>query len=411
MKRPQYKYPMYRQLLDTSDYHIDELVDKLFNDDDIVARYPQRVKQNIVLYACNFIKFGTVSIPTGHGYFVEHKHPFNTEVYADKALTLMKDAGYITRVMKGYRNAGYETGFSSIFEPTQLFTKVFESAEIPKVVRINTEILERIDRRNNHKRGNRAINAIKTLKKSAQMSNMNRAYFSRFSLNHPTMYSLDIFENVYLNRLPTPREQEIYGMRIYQCHGKSYQQLPYDIRKDLTINGEPTIEVDYSTLHLNMLYARSGAHTPSGDLYNMVADEIGIESTKALRRCIKHICMVAINAMSYKSFMSAYNVDMGYEIRKVVETYGIAVKDVLCAFEAAHPALKQYINSDIGIQLQSDDGDIMMDILQQMQSDDILGLPLHDSIICQKGNEDRVAEIMKEKYEEYTGYSIGVSVK
>jgi hypothetical protein len=53
------------------------------------------------------------------------------------------------------------------------------------------------------------------------------------------------------------------GGRFY---GTWWQQIPKEIRPQLLIDGEPTIEHDYPQLHPNMLYAQIGARL-EGDAY------------------------------------------------------------------------------------------------------------------------------------------------
>ncbi|HCS18031.1 MAG TPA: hypothetical protein DIW45_09945, partial [Erythrobacter sp.] len=55
------------------------------------------------------------------------------------------------------------------------------------------------------------------------------------------------------------------GGRFY-THGASWQNIKRELRKSVQINGEPVVELDYSTLHPALLYAEAGAPLP-GDCY------------------------------------------------------------------------------------------------------------------------------------------------
>ena len=59
-----------------------------------------------------------------------------------------------------------------------------------------------------------------------------------------------------------------YGGRFY---GGWWQSIPSKLRHRITINNEPTIELDYSSMHPRMLYAEVGAECPA-DPYNVGFD-------------------------------------------------------------------------------------------------------------------------------------------
>ena len=78
-----------------------------------------------------------------------------------------------------------------------------------------------------------------------------------------------------------------------------------------------------------------------------------------------------------------------------------------------HKPLKDLLfknNDNIGCKLQYLDSRIMRAILLRLQSKNIVALPVHDSVICQRKHALYVKNIMKEEYKRIMGYSIEVEV-
>ena len=63
----------------------------------------------------------------------------------------------------------------------------------------------------------------------------------------------------------------VFSRGSFACHGRAYgwwQSIPGTARASMTINEEPVVEVDYSSLHLTMLYNEAKVRF-SGDAYDI----------------------------------------------------------------------------------------------------------------------------------------------
>jgi len=87
----------------------------------------------------------------------------------------------------------------------------------------------------------------------------------------------------------------LFNRSSFACGGRFYgawwQQIPKNIRPNLLIESEPTIEHDYPQLHPNMLYAEIGTHL-EGNAYD-------IEGWP--RNLVKRAFNIVVNADNYDS--------------------------------------------------------------------------------------------------------------
>ena len=86
------------------------------------------------------------------------------------------------------------------------------------------------------------------------------------------------------------------GGRFY---GGWWQSIPSEYRKYISLNGDLTIEMDYSSIHIHLLYAELQSHCPHKDHY------VFGKLTKAFRPVTKTLMMILINASSEKAALAS----------------------------------------------------------------------------------------------------------
>ncbi|SPF41453.1 hypothetical protein SBDP1_340013 [Syntrophobacter sp. SbD1] len=173
-----------------------------------------------------------------------------------------------------------------------------------------------------------------------------------------------------------------HGGRFY---GYYVQGLPKEFRKRLTIDGEPTTELDYSGLHINFLYLREGLRLPEGDVY----DVGGLDHS--LRELLKKVLIITLNAKNERSAIRAIrneDVAKGYSFQDIREIMGM--------FGAKHEPIRKYFNSGIGIELQFVDSGIAENIMLGLAKNGIACLPIHDSFIVKARYESELRDAMNQ---------------
>lgn len=122
-----------------------------------------------------------------------------------------------------------------------------------------------------------------------------------------------------------------------------------------------------------------------------------------MRETYKAVQLVAINSISERS---AYG-----GIRDELAKRGIPLpqrKEPLVSlvrtFREAHQPIAEYLFSDVGIELQNIDGNLMNAILVRLMDHGVLGLSVYDSVIVQRQHEDLLRTIMIEEYRRVMGF-------
>jgi hypothetical protein len=181
------------------------------------------------------------------------------------------------------------------------------------------------------------------------------------------------------------------GGRFY---GPSVQGLCKELRSHLYLNGLPTRELDYSGLHLRMLYHLEGLHYEEDPYGYSDSDE---------RPYAKLIALVAINKQSGRGMINA--------MRKAFAEHGLdrapdhEIDRMITQFERAHARIKKHFCSDVGLRLQNLDSQITSLVLAWGLDRDIPVLPVHDSYIVPAQYEQELYETMVQAYRKLMGFN------
>ena len=197
------------------------------------------------------------------------------------------------------------------------------------------------------------------------------------------------------------------GGRLYAVltkYGVNYQDIPSDYRNTITIDGHPTVELDYGSLHISMLYAAEGI-AEQADAYDIV----GLP-----RDFVKKAILVIINADDRTAALKSLENDSKAMMNRTLlsekksrlkqayrecENFDKALSDI----ERHHSPIAKYFYTGYGIKLQNKDSAIALEILNKFADSDIPILPVHDSFIVEQSQENNLCKVMKETYERYNG--------
>jgi hypothetical protein len=212
-----------------------------------------------------------------------------------------------------------------------------------------------------------------------------------------------------------------------RCYGR-FQNLTKADRASLTIDGEATVELDFNSLHIGMLFNQIGLACPHDPYLDVQVP--GFESDVVRRKVVKNAINIAINAADRSAALRAINDKFAGKSYKVIRNWwtgktkkkrrtggpqprilppNIKAGDIVDAFKATHPKLEPFLHSNKGLELQRIDGDIAVQVMLRLTS---LGKPclgVHDSFIVKASDGDLLETAMKEEYFKKLGFEPGIT--
>lgn len=178
------------------------------------------------------------------------------------------------------------------------------------------------------------------------------------------------------------------GGRFY---GGWWQLVPAEYRPFIQINFKQTIEIDFSSIILTILYALNNQSPPKGDLYDV---GIGNNGDSNIRRVVKLYILAILN-----------DEHSGFRLNETqLKIIGTSQSDLKALVLQKHPIIGQHLKTGIGQYLQYLDSQIAFDVMKEMMlSHDVPVLPIHDSFIVRKGFQKMLTQQMLDSFHAILG--------
>lgn len=181
------------------------------------------------------------------------------------------------------------------------------------------------------------------------------------------------------------------GGRYY---GAWWMDCPKLLRKYIKIDGNYTVELDYSSVHIHLLYALKKIN------YAETGDDAYTLDGFPNRDLNKFIMLIAINAMNERDCIGGIWSKIAGKNK--LREYGISnhqqIKDILHALKSKHSPIEEYIASGYGVKLQCIDSIIAEQIINYFAQRNIPVLTVHDSFICTLLDEPVLLDQMRLAY-------------
>ncbi len=198
-----------------------------------------------------------------------------------------------------------------------------------------------------------------------------------------------------------------HGGRLYTHTYWGIQQIEGDWRQYIKIDGEPTVELDFSGLSIRMLYAKIDRGF-QGDPYTGVLDAIpslDLDEKVVIRDFMKKLLQAILNSEEKAEAVGSGNFEIHeqckrekFKVVNVLRRHGILVSQLVDMFEELHRPISQYFYSGIGLELQYLDSRIALRVINHFNRRRIPVLPVHDSFIIQSRYSDQLHSIMSKSY-------------
>jgi hypothetical protein len=206
---------------------------------------------------------------------------------------------------------------------------------------------------------------------------------------------------------PELKRPELFQLFLYrQFNNGSFEQggrlyggwwinTPKELRKKITINGEPTVELDFAGCAIRMLYHEKGIDFRE-DPYHL--DEIAAYEAKRrlrpghYREAIKALTQALIN-------------DQTGTCPEKIALDGVSFRpsftrgEVRAMIERKHAPIADSFGTGAGLRLQRRDSDLALAIGISMMTMGLVVLPIHDSFLAPAKDKDQLMETMVSQYE------------
>ena len=190
----------------------------------------------------------------------------------------------------------------------------------------------------------------------------------------------------------------IFSRGSFSYHGRLYgpwwQGVPKNLRPHLTVNGEPTVELDYGSQHLRMLYAQAGVTLGKGDPY-LVGEWP--------RDLVKKAVMALINARGAKEAVRVICDPRDGSVALTGPRAHARARELVEGIKRRHAPVAHYFHQYQGIRLMRQDSKLVTSILRAMRQLGVVVLPIHDSFITDKRYAGHLREEMEAAWHDQIG--------
>lgn len=196
--------------------------------------------------------------------------------------------------------------------------------------------------------------------------------------------------------------RRIFNLGSFDLGGRYYgpwwQLASKETRNQILIDGEQTVECDYKSQHVHILYHLAGYSY--FDLHGEGDDPYSVEGYGPDHRDLfKKTFLKLIGVKNRKGL----NIGMGQWIASESGYAGLDHKSSSDAFITKHksvaPLLYGNYDKNLSLRLQNMDSYVSQHVITELLNDGIIALDIHDSFIVQRKYEERLREVMVEGFE------------
>jgi len=252
-------------------------------------------------------------------------------------------------------------------------------------------------------------------------------YNNLIRASHIDIHELPSSKGIIIGKSENPvaiTQREKFVRRIFnhegldlggRYYGGWWQRLSSEWRKKICINLAPTVEIDYSGVHLRILYDQQGMRTPKGDVYDLrEMDYHGIYkqySNEEIRPVLKLLLLIMLNADSEAKAIRAFK----WELQDDDNNYptDLDIPMLISKFSQLHYQLrdKKLFYTGVGKELARLDSEIATGVLEHFTNKQIPVLTIHDSFIIALKHLKELESVMAEQYKKIIKPDADVKVK
>ena len=391
-----------------------QLVDKILLNfrDQINSKYLNLYKKQLRIILANLVSVNSINkdlyifYSRDRGYY-KKSNRYNPNNVSYRPLIFLidnlKKHGWIKHITFKF-NKETETGKRSRMHPSNKLIQAFKDYEITSKYLYRKQ-MDCIRLKDTKKKFKEYEDNSVTRSMRAKLHNYNNLLNRtniKLTRNKKVSNYLEIkptnFNNKEYHRIFNDGSFELGG-RFY---GPWWVTLSKDIRKYITINNNKTVELDYSSLNIHLLYSEEGLNYY--DLNDNTADPYTLKEVNIDERDInKLIITIALNITDKSKFVYAVKEgieeenDKNYSLGKKKVLKVLYAKEIwrrIRLFEKENDPIKHHLFTGVGKRLQFKDSCIAESIIENMVHNNIPILAIHDSFIVQQRNKGGLHKLM-----------------
>lgn len=189
------------------------------------------------------------------------------------------------------------------------------------------------------------------------------------------------------------RLRRIFTQGRFDSGGRLFGGFWQELRKaerrhGLWIEGERAVELDYGQAGARILYGMAGHAPPEGDLY-------GLPGYFQQRAGIKRV----MNAMTF----ATSSLDRFPKETRRLFRRSDRIGEVVAEIERRHALIKDHFFRGLGHDAQFIESEILIEVIQDLKTEDIVALPIHDAIMVPASAVSRAKEVMLDVFHRRSG--------
>lgn len=208
---------------------------------------------------------------------------------------------------------------------------------------------------------------------------------------------------------PTPPDTNFkYPIVIFsdnlQSNGRLYNSwwtgCKREYRQYLRIDGEQCVELDFKSMHPNILYGMENM-PPQDNIYIYDKSDI-FQGNVRTRDVVKVLLLALINIERKRTLKETRSHTVQAAMGEIKSKYGTTLKyqdvsDLLSEIEARHYPVANHFYNEAWRYCTAYESNLIRDIIKAAMSKNILVLSVHDSVICKVSDMQTVKAIIKAK--------------
>ena len=312
-----------------------------------------------------------------------------------KCVEFLEKEGYVINFSgSASKNPEYRT--VSILEPTEKFMKEFLTLEdVKQIEQDYIDAAEGVILRDADKIAMNYIKTEETEKMKDLVLRLNRLNEKSNILTGDGHRLSNIYSRIFNETFS--QGGRFYRADILQLHAKDGNQ-----RLDITIDGNPVVEVDFQNLHFRIAAVLEGMDMQDVpmDMYSDILDDV---TNKIDRRIVKLAVNIMFNCKSVDSAKRAIQGEINSLSIEDKEKYTLGnAKSVMALIEMNYSDFSEmFCNEDsFGRVLQNLDSHLAADILEVFVQKEIPILCVHDSFVVAKEHLELLVLTMADKFRE-----------